>query len=146
MIRKILSDFFLGILISFTVSVLFITMVYTFSAGSGSISVLLIWQSLVLSMSCSLINLVYRMENVRFLTQSILGYLLTTATIMICGFLFGWYNFWGNNFKRPVVILISFLVYSIFYLFTWIIIWQANKAKKRKMNDKLREYKQKQLL
>jgi FlaA1/EpsC-like NDP-sugar epimerase len=145
MIRKILSDFFLGILISFTVSVLFITTVYTFSEGSGSIPVIFVWQSLVLSMSCSLINLVYRMENIRFLTQSILGYLLTTATIMTCGFLFGWYNFWGNNFKR-LVILIAFLIYSIFYLFTWIIIWQANKAKKRKMNGKLREYKQKQLL
>ncbi|MDF2840082.1 MAG: hypothetical protein K0Q99_854 [Clostridia bacterium] len=47
MIRKILSDFFLGILISFTVSVLFITIVYTFSEGSGSIPVLLVWQSLV---------------------------------------------------------------------------------------------------
>ena len=145
MIRNILSDFFLGILISFTISILFITTVYTFSEGSGSIPVLLVWQSLVLSMSCSLINLVYRMENIRFLTQSIVGYLLTTATIMTCGFLFGWYKFWGNNFKRPVVILVSFLIYSIFYLFTWIIIWQANKAKKRKMNDKLREYKQKQL-
>lgn len=144
MLKKMLSDFFLGILISFTISVLFITAVYTFTEESN-IPVLLIWQSLSLSTLCSLINLVYRMEKLTFLWQSILGYLLTTTTIMICGFQFGWYNLGGGNFKNPMVIFISFFVYSLFYLFTWIIIWQVNKAKKRKMNDKLRAYKQKQL-
>lgn len=141
--KKMLSDFFLGILISFTFATLFVTTIYTFSADS-TIPVLLIWQALGLSTLCSLINLIYRLENLTFLSQSILGYLLTTATIMICGFLYGWYNFWDNNYKKSVVIIVSFLAYSLFYLFTWIMIWQVNKAKKRKMNDKLREYKKKQ--
>lgn len=142
--KELLSDFLLGILISFTISALFITIVYSFSENRA-IPVLLIWQSLGLSIVCSLINLVYRMENIEFLSQSILGYLLTTSALMICGFLFGWYNFFRDFFNKPVIIFISFLIYSIFYLFTWLIIWQANKAKKRKMNDKLREYKRKQL-
>jgi hypothetical protein len=144
MLKKMLSDFFLGLLISFTISVLFITIVYSVEKGSN-IPVLLVWQSLGLSTLCSLINLVYRMEKLSFLCQSVLGYILTTLTIMFCGLQFGWYGLGGNNFNKPIMILISFFIYSIFYLFTWIIIWQSNKAKKRKMNDKLKAYKLKQL-
>jgi type VI protein secretion system component VasK len=144
MLKKMLSDFFLGILISFTISVLIITMVYTFHEGSN-IPVLLIWQSLGLSTLCSLINLVYRMEKLSFLLQSLLGYILTTLTIVFCGMQFDWYDLGGTNYNKPIVIIISFFIYSLFYLFTWIIIWQSNKAKKRKMNNKLKEYKQKQL-
>jgi hypothetical protein len=144
MLKKMLSDFFLGILISFTISVLIITMVYTFPEGSN-IPVLLVWQSLRLSTLCSLINLVYRMEKLSFLCQSVLGYLLTTSTIMLCGAQFGWYSLGGHTFNKTTVIIVSFFIYSLFYLFTWIIIWQSNKAKKRKMNDKLKAYKLKQL-
>jgi hypothetical protein len=143
--KKLLMDFFLGILISFTISALFITSVYTFS-GESTIPVHLIWQSLGLSTLCSLINLIYRMDNLSFLLQSILGYFLTTATIMTYGVLFGWYKFWDYNSKKTLLPLILFLICSLFYFFTWLIIWQVNKAKKRKMNNKLKEYKQKQLL
>lgn len=144
MLKKMVSDFFLGILIAFSISTLFITSVYTF-AGEGNIPILIIWQSMLLSTLCSLINLVYRLEKLTFLWQSILGYLLTTTTIMICSINFKWYNLLGSTYGKLMGIFLSFLLYSLFYLFTWIIISQVHNAKKRKMNDKLRAYKQKQL-
>lgn len=139
-----LRDFFLGLLISFTISVLIVTLVYTLAINHSPIPVLLIWQAFGLSVLCSLINLVYRMEKLTFLWQSIIGYVLTTSAILICSLLFDWYGAEGRNFKKTLALFISFLIYSFFYLLTWLIIWKISKAKKIKMNDKLREYKEKQ--
>lgn len=136
--------FFLGLMIAFTLSVLIVSVVMVMISDTAMIPVSLIWQTFVLSILCSLINLVYRSEKLKFVWQSIIGYILTTATIISCGLIFGWYGHGGNSFDRISFVLISFLVYSSFYLITWIIIWQIAKAKKKELNDKLKEYKQKQ--
>ncbi|NLV35549.1 MAG: DUF3021 domain-containing protein [Clostridiaceae bacterium] len=136
--------FFLGLMIAFTISVLTVTVVMAITTDTAMVPVSLIWQNFVLSVLCSLINLVYRSEKLKFVWQSIIGYILTTAIIISCGLIFDWYSYGGNTFGRTSFVLISFLMYSLFYLMTWIIIWQIAKAKKKELNDKLKEYKQKQ--
>lgn len=143
--KKITTQFFfLGLMIAFTISVLIVSVVIAITTDTAMIPVSLIWQAFVLSILCSLINLVYRSEKLKFVWQSIIGYILTTATLISCGLVFGWYSYGGNRFDRASFVLISFLVYSLFYLMTWIIIWQIAKVKKKELNDKLNEYKQKQ--
>jgi FlaA1/EpsC-like NDP-sugar epimerase len=136
--------FLLGIMIACTISVLILSAVMAIATEAQAVPVSFIWQSLVLSVLCSVINLVYRSEKLKFIWQSVIGYILTTATIISCGLIFNWYSYGGNSLDRRVFILISFLVYSLFYLITWIIIWKITKAKKKELNDKLREFKQKQ--
>ena len=142
--KQTIQYFFIGLLIAFTISVLILSAVIAIVTDTGMISVTLIWQSFILSILCSLINLVYRSETLEFIWQSIIGYILTSATITTCGLVFGWYSYGGNSFDRTSFVLISFLVYSLFYLFTWIIIWKITKSKKKELNNKLKEYKQKQ--
>lgn len=142
--NQTIQHFFIGTLIAFTTSVLIICAVMAIASDVPMVSVELIWQSFILSTLCSLINLVYRSEKLKFIWQSIIGYFLTTTMIITCGLVFDWYSYGGNNFNKVYLIILSFLVYSLFYLFTWIIIWNITKAKQKALNDKLVEYKQKQ--
>ncbi len=142
--NKMIQDFLLGILIAFTIAVIILSAIMAIVTDTAAIPVSLIWQAFVLSILCSLINLVYRSEKLRFVWQSIIGYVLTTGTIILSGLIFGWYDYRGNSFDRTGFILISFLVYSLFYLITWIIIWRITKARGRVLNAKLEEYKQRQ--
>ena len=142
--RQTIQYFFTGLMICFTVAVLILSAVTAIATDAGVISVSLIWQAFVLSILCSMINLVYRSEKLKFVWQSIIGYILTTATIMACGFTFGWYSYGGNHFNRTGFVLISFLIYSLFYLVTWMIIWRVTTAREKELNYKLDQYKQKQ--
>lgn len=141
--KQMIQDFFLGLLIAFTISIIILTAVMAI-LGETAIPVTLIGQSFLLSALCSLINLVYRSERLSFLWQSVLGYILTTGTAIGCGLIFGWYNYGGNTFDRMIFILLSFLIYSLFYLVTWTIIWRITIAKKKELNDRLLVYKNQQ--
>jgi len=141
--NQTIQHFIIGLLIAFTFSIIILSAVMTIAAD-GKVPVDLIWQSLVLSTLCSLINLVYRSERLKFIWQSIIGYILTTTTIMTCGMIFGWYSYGGNDYDRTGFVMLSFLVYSLLYLATWVIIWRVTVAKKKELNHKLMEYKQKQ--
>lgn len=141
-----IQHFFLGLMIAFTISVLIVSAVMAAAADPAAVPVSLIWQTLVLSALCSLINLVYRSEKLKFIWQSVIGYFLTTATIISCGLIFGWYGSGAGGLDRTGFILISFFVYSFCYLITWVIIWQIAKAKKKVLNDRLKEYKQSNMI
>ena len=141
---KSVQHFFLGVLIAFTISVIIIAAVMTFAEETPMIPAVMIWQSLILASLCSLINLVYRSEKLKFIWQSLIAYVLTTSTITLCGLIFNWYDYPQESLSKPVFILISFLVYSLFYLVTWLIIWRIAKAKEKDLNNKLKEYKLRQ--
>ncbi|KUO73079.1 MAG: hypothetical protein APF77_20640 [Clostridia bacterium BRH_c25] len=140
--KQTIEYFFIGLLIAFTISVIVLSVIMALVFEGAVLPVTLVWQSLILSALCSLVNLVYRSEKLKFIWQSIIGYILTTATIITCGLVFGWYGYGGNSFDRVSLVVLSFLVYSVFYLITWIIIWRITIAKKNELNDKLMEYKQ----
>lgn len=142
--NQTIQYFFVGILISFTLAMILLSAVMVIATADAVVPVSLILQSFLLSIVCSLINLVYRSEKLKFIWQSIIGYVLTTGTIIAFGLTFGWYSYGGNGFDRIKVILISFLVYSFFYLVTWIIIWKVTKLKRQELNEKLAEYKLRQ--
>lgn len=137
-----IQHFFLGLMIAFTISVVLLSVIMTTVFETFSVPVSLIGQSFVLSVLCSLINLVYRSEKLKFLWQSLIGYVLTVGTIITCGLVFGWYHFGGNTQDQTKYVLISFAVYSLFYLVTWLIIWRITITKKKELNLKLKEYKQ----
>ena len=140
-----IQHFFLGLMIAFTISVLLLSVIMTAAFQASSVPVSLIMQSLILSVFCSLINLVYRSEKLKFLWQSLIGYVLTVGTIITCGQLFGWYRFGGDSQNQTGFVLISFAVYSLFYLVTWLIIWKIKRKNEKEMNEKLNLYKQKHL-
>jgi uncharacterized BrkB/YihY/UPF0761 family membrane protein len=119
-----IQHFFLGLMIAFTISIVLL--------------------SVIMSTIFETFNLVYRSEKLRFLWQSLIGYVLTVGTIIACGLIFGWYHFGGESQNQMNFILISFVVYSLFYLVTWLIIWRISIKKKKELNKKLNEYKQHQ--
>ncbi len=142
--KRPVQYFFLGVLIAFTISILTMSAIMTFSSAGAVLPVKLIWQALVLSVLCSLINLIYQLERLKFIWQSIICYILTTATIITCGLAFDWFSFGDNGFGKTDFVLLFFVICSLFYLITWIIIWRIIKAKKRELNRKLEEYKKRQ--
>lgn len=142
--KRPVQYFFLGVLIAFTISVLTMSAIMTISSADAVLSVKLIWQALVLSILCSLINLIYQLERLKFIWQSVICYILTTATILTCGLAFEWFSFGGNRFEKTDFVLWFFVICSCFYFVTWIIIWRIMKAKKRTLNRKLEEYKKRQ--
>lgn len=136
-----LRYFFLGLLISFTFAVLILSAILSATVENPAIPVYMIWQVLLLSVLCSLINLVYQSDKLKFVWKSIIGYLLTTVTIITCSFVFGWLRFGGNSFDTFDTTVTLFAVCSLFYLISWLFIWCVNKAKTKKLNEKLNEYK-----
>lgn len=142
--KQTIQYFFIGLLIAFTISIIILSVIMTIISEEAVLQIALVWQSLLLASLCSLINLVYRSEKLKFAWQSIIGYFLTTTTIITCGLVFGWYGYGGNTFDRIRFIMMSFVVYSLLYLVTWIIIWRINIVKKNELNEKLSEYKHRQ--
>lgn len=136
--------FFLGLIIAFTISILTVSVIMGVTTENATIPVNFVWQSFTLSALCSLINLVYRSEKLSFAWQSLLGYLLTTTTIITCGLIFHWYGYGEDSWGRGFFTFILFFICSLCYLVTWIIIYKITQSKKRELNDKLREYKEKQ--
>ncbi len=143
--KIIIQHFFLGLMIAFTISVVILSAIVSVAFETASVPVTLIEQALLLSVLCSLINLVYRSEKLKFLWQSLIGYVLTVGAIMTCGLSFGWYRFGGDSQNQTTYILISFLVYSLFYLVTWLIIWRIAVVRRKELNEKLNVYKKNQL-
>lgn len=142
--KQSLEYFLLGVLIAFTIAILMQSAILAAAAENAAVPVRMVWQSLLLSVMCSMINLVYQSEKLKFVWKSIIGYILTTSVIIICSLAFGWLSFGGKSFDTVDTIVALFTLCSLFYLVTWLIIWQANKAKARKLNEKLNEYKQRQ--
>ncbi|MDF3001227.1 MAG: hypothetical protein K0Q48_1346 [Bacillota bacterium] len=138
----LMRDFFLGLMISFTLGVLAVALILGIAAGSGTMQLSLIWQVFILSAICSLVNLVYRSEQLKFLWQSLIGYVLTTGAIMGCGNIFGWYDYGGNSYNKSSFLLLSLLGYSLCYLITWMMIWRVNKRRKAAWNSSLAAYKE----
>lgn len=144
--KQIIQYFISGVMSAFTISVLIISAVTTIISNNEMIPVSLILQALFVSVLCSLINFVYRSEKLKFIWQCIIGYILTSVMITICALTFNWYGYGENGFSAESLnlILITFLIYSLLYLFVWIILWQVRKIKKRELNNKLNEYKSQQ--
>lgn len=140
--REILKYFFIGLMAAFTASMLLLSIVMEIVYNNGMIPVALIWQAFALSILCSFINLVYRSEKLKFIWQSIIGYILTTAAIITCGLIFHWYS--GNSYETTRFIFISFLLYSLIYLVSSMIAWKIANTKKKELNDRLRAYKKNQ--
>jgi len=139
-----LEYFLIGLMIAFTLSVLMQSAAMVLAYESAVIPVRMIWQSFVLAALCSLINLVYRSERLSFAWRSIIGYILTTSTILTCCLVFGWLGFSGSSIEAKVAIIVLFAVCSLFYLLTWLIIRSIYKARAKKLNEKLNEYKNRQ--
>ncbi len=142
--KQSLEYFLLGVMIAFTIAILMQSAILAATVENAAVPVRMVWQSFLLSAMCSLINLVYQSEKLKFVWKSIIGYILTTSAIIVCSFVFGWLSFGGRSFDTVDTIIALFTVCSLFYLVTWLIIWRVNKAKARKLNEKLNEYKQRQ--
>lgn len=142
--KQSLGYFVLGILIAFTIAILTQSAILAVTGENAAIPVHMVWQSLLLSVLCSLINLVYQSERLKFMWKSIIGYILTTTTILTCSLAFGWLSFGGNGFDTFDIIIALFAICTLCYLATWVIIRQTNKAKAKKLNEKLNEYKRRQ--
>jgi len=139
--KTIISNFFLGLMIAFTNSVIILSATFAMNTETRAVPVSLIIQAFILSALCSTINLIYQADRLSFLWQSVLGYMLTTSAIISCGLVFDWYGSGWGHLGKGISILLSFFAYSFFYLITWIIIWNVTKAKKKMLNDKLDAYK-----
>jgi hypothetical protein len=142
--KQSVEYFVLGILIAFTIAILMQSAILAATGENAAVPVRMVWQSLLLSAMCSLINLVYQSEKLKFVWKSIIGYILTTSVIIVCSLAFGWLSFGGRSFDSVETVIALFALCSLFYLVTWLIIWRVNKAKARKLNEKLNEYKHRQ--
>jgi hypothetical protein len=129
-------------MISFTLAVLMVASILSIVTDEGTMQLSLVWQVFILATICSLVNLVYRSEQLKFLWKSLIGYALTTGAIMGCGVIFGWYHYGGNFLDQRMFLILSFFGYSLCYMITWIIIWRIHKGRKDAWNSRLEAYKE----
>lgn len=144
--KQVIQYFISGVISAFAISVLIILTVTTITSDNQMISVSLIWQALLVSILCSLINFVYRSEKLKFIWRCIIGYILTTVMIFICALTFNWYGYGENGFsmKSLNLIFLTFIIYSLMYVVVWMILWKNRNTEKKELNSKLNEYKLKQ--
>lgn len=142
-LKKTIQFFFLGVVIAFTISIIILSIILTVIFVDTALPVRFIWQSFILSVLCSLMNLIYRSDKLTFAWQSVIGYILTTGTIIACSLFFNWYRFGGNSSNKTEWFFIFFLVCSLSYLITWVIIWRITASRKKELNNKLKMFKEK---
>lgn len=142
--KETIQYFFLGILIAFTLAILIITGILTLAGDGEMIPTALIWQSLLLSVICSLVNMIYRSEKLKFIWRSIIAYFLTTAVITTYSMIGGWCSYGANNTDKIRILFILILIFSLCYFITWLFIWRIAKAREKELNTRLMEYKQRQ--
>lgn len=93
--------------------------IFTLTGNNYSINVLFLIGSIIVSIVTACGSIIFNvnvLKNVPFIVKLIIHYILLGAIVMLASYLFGWTDF--TTFLYPFLI---FGIYSIIYIFVWIV-------------------------
>jgi hypothetical protein len=135
---KKIYRFFLGLGISFSVSVIAIT-IATGLNGGESIQAVMIYECLGLASCSALAGAVFSSEKLDFKWQLLLTYISVLGVLILFANIFKWYDLEGNWTVYSFFTLLIGL-YTVCFLVTAGILAMVRKRKDSKLNRKLKEY------
>lgn len=125
-----------------TTCVVFVTAVYiTIFWQQATLGVEILWQILTVSFLCSLGIYIYPEREVSGKTEKllyILHYIISNVVVLGCGVWFGWFD----TDNLPMVLGMVIAVALVFLLVS-IVMWKRNQRTAALMNERLKEYQQK---
>ncbi len=140
--KRVLSHFITGIMISFTIEILVMTLAVLF-AGGDSLPVSMICQAFALAACCSVIGTIFSSDKLSFRMQVIFTYVFSLITVLFFSYTFHWEGMGDGIFTGTSFLVIIITLFTVGYSITMTITWLSHKKMKKRMNDKLTEYKQK---
>jgi len=135
------SHFMIGVVISFTIEILVMTLAVVMT-GSDTILVSMIGQAFLLSICCALVGAVCSADRLSFLLQAVLTYIFALSTVLLFSWMFKWNSLNDGIFKGKSFFVILFVLFTLCYSITMLFTWVYQKKKKKLLNDKLTEYKE----
>ncbi len=141
MLRRLRNMLFIYVCV--TTCVLLVTALYiTIFWPQVTLGVEILWQILLVSFLCSVINSIYPWREVGKRTMLfiyVLRYVVTNAIVLGCGIWFGW--FYTNDL--PMVLAMLFSIAVIFALVS-VVAWKRGKQQAALMNERLQVYQQRE--
>lgn len=139
---KAISHFLIGIVISFTIEILVMT-IAVLIAGGDAIPVSMIWQAFALAFSCSIVGTIFSSDKLSFLLQAIFTYVFSLTTVLLFSFLFHWESMSDGIFTGISYFVIIIGLFTTGYSVTMLLTFILQNKKKKIMNEKLAEFKEK---
>ena len=140
--KRAIAHFMNGIMISFTIEVIVITLA-VLVGGGDSLPISLICQVFGLAISCAVIGTIFYSDKLSFRMQTVFTYIFTLITVLAFAYTFQWEGMGDGLFAGTSFLLIIITLFTIGYSITLTITWFYQKKMKKRMNDKLTEFQQK---
>lgn len=140
--NRAISHFLIGIVISFTIEIVVMTTA-VLMAGGDTIPVSMIWQAFALAISCSIVGTIFSSDKLSFLLQAIFTYAFSLTTVLLFSFLFRWDSMSDGIFTGISYFVIIIGLFTTGYSVTMLLTFILQNKKKKIMNEKLAEFKEK---
>ncbi len=139
--KRAVLNFFAGLVISYTIEVLVMTLAIILT-GEASVPVFMLIEGFALAVCCSLIGVLFSADRLSFLLQAVLAYISSFAVIMIFSFMFKWYELGPDILNGKSFFGVIIGLFTAGYIITMLIKMSLQKKSMKRMNEKLMEYKE----
>lgn len=133
-------NFLAGLVISYTIEVLVMTLTVIITGGK-SVPVYILLEGFGLAVCTSLIGAVFSADRLSFWFQAVLTYIFTFAVILIFFFMFKWYDTGHGIFNGKSLFVVIIGLFTVMYIIIILIRSVVQKKSTELMNAKLTEYK-----
>lgn len=134
----------LGIVISFTIAILVMTLAVILTGGS-TLPVSLIMQGFALSVCCTLIGTIFSSERLGFMIQAVLTYIFSLFILLLFTVMFRWYESGEGILHGKSFFGVIILLFTLGYGASMFIRRYQQKRDTKVFNDKLLDYKEKNM-
>lgn len=139
--KRAIAHFMNGIMISFTIEMIVITLA-VLVGGGDSLPVSLICQVFGLAVSCAVIGTIFYSDKLSFRMQTVFTYIFTLITVLAFAYTFQWEGMGDGLFTGTSFLVIIISLFTVGYSLTMTFIWLYQKKMKKQLNDKLTEFQQ----
>jgi hypothetical protein len=135
-------QFIAGLALAFSIEILVMSIAVAVS-GASSIPVFLIFEAFGLAISCSIMGAVFSSDKLTFLTQGILTFIFSYSAVILFSFMFHWYELSDGYLSGKRYFIVLTILFTVFYSLTMTLRGIYLYRTKKKLNEKLIEYKRK---
>ncbi len=141
--KKSLINFLIGLVVSYTIEILVMTITIAFS-GRDSIPVFMIIEAFGLAACCAFIGAVFSSDKLNYYLQVILTYIFSFIVIILFSFMFRWYDMGHGMFKGRSFFVIIISLFTFGYILILLLKEVIQRKRVKLINEKLAEYKEKE--
>jgi hypothetical protein len=138
---KSIIHLLIGIVISFTIEILVMTIAVVITGGT-TLPVSLIMQGFALAVCCSLIGTIFSSERLDFRIQTVLTYMFSLFILLLFTVMFRWYESGSGILQGKSFFGLVILLFTIGYGATMFLRWKQQKRNTKIFNEKLLDFKE----